>query len=163
MLAAVSALRAAKSGLGVIACRFEEKPKEPLLHRLWPSSRGCLTENHLWLRALCTSALPFFLSPALTTSPHHTVYDLLKLFTFPLVRTHRGFHVLQSFVLDIFLQNFYLTQPIMKAFFCVWRSTRGSIPDRLPPLWLLFASLTPWVLDFKFHWRWKWTAILIWT
>ena len=114
---AVSALRATKSGLSVTAYRFEEKPKDPLLHPSLTFLLSLPDRNPPFARALCTYALPFFLSPALTTSPHHTVYDLLKLLTFPLVRTHRWLHVLQSFVLDIFLQNFYLTQPIMKVFF----------------------------------------------
>lgn len=162
-LAARSALSAAKSRLSITAYWFEEKPKDPefpLLHLSFTFLSWLPDRNLPFAKGfmyLCPTVLP---SPALTTSPHHTVYDLLKLFTFPLVRTHRGLHVLQIFVLVIFLQNVYLTQPIMKVFFL--KSTTGSIRDRLPPLWLLFASVTSWVLDFKFHWRWTWTAILIW-
>lgn len=128
--------------------------------RIPTSSHGCLTETRLLQRALCTYALPFFFlqswQPHLSTLlwPSEVTY-------FPISQDSQRVACFTNICYAHFSSKFLSHSADYEGFFS-WRSTMGSIRDRLPPLWLLFASVTPWVIDFKFHRGWEWTAILIW-
>lgn len=126
--------------------------KSPKIHcsiHLWPSSCHCLTETRLLqVIYLCPTILPLSSLDNLTSS--HCLWPS-KVTYFPISQDSQRVACFTIICFGHFSSKFLSHSAYYEGFFFLWRSTRGSIWDWLSPLWLLLASVTPWVLDFKFH------------